>query len=85
MSFKEMFPFGIDKITLHIRGSAKRVIINPNDPASVYESIGQIMGRDIVKADYTPTENPEFDAWREAVAGRETMESFEAWRAARSR
>lgn len=80
MSFKDDFPFGIDLILLHPEGRSKAIVINPNDPASVYESVNHLMGRNIVKATFKATENPEYDAWREAVADRETMESFETWK-----
>ena len=49
MAFHHDFPFGLDRITLHMEGGGKRVIINPNDPASVYSGIIETMGRHILK------------------------------------
>lgn len=84
MAFHQEYPFGLDRITLHVKGQTKRIVINPNDPASVYDSITEIMGRDIIKATFTPTENPEYNEWREAVADRETLKSFDDWKAERN-
>ena len=79
MSYENDYPWGCAKLTLHIEGSRERVVIDPNDPASVVEGVEKLIARNIVRLVGTPKENPKYEEWIEAVRNRETKMSFSEW------
>lgn len=80
MPFREEFPFGIEKMTVHLLGQGRRRTINPHDPASVYAGLHDIIGFEITKIVVRPKKDPLHQAWVNAVGRHDTLLSFEEWK-----
>ena len=73
------YPFGIEKIEVDI-GRTRRVVINPDDPESVYEGLSRLVGLEVCRITMTPKTDPDYEAWKLAVANDRYMGSFSDWK-----
>lgn len=81
--FNEQYPFGVDRLIVHLYRSGMetkpRIIINPNIPESVYNGLQALLGYEITRLTVTAKIDPDYEQWKSAVAQGATRKSFEEW------